>query len=888
MLEKNKKKKIKNARNLKFFQKSGFENGESTQKARDFSGNISNNLSQKMPNKIKNLKKGGKGRLFLKIIGGLFGAGFLIVAGVFIYYAKDLPDPGKINKRIVAESTKIYDRTGEHLLYDIHGEEKRTVIPVDQIPDAVKFATIVLEDQSFFSHHGVDFQGIMRAALKDVINMKVQQGGSTITQQFVKNSILTSEKRLSRKIKEVVLAIEIEQKFEKDQILQMYLNEIPYGSNAYGIEAAAQTFFGKNARDLNLAQSALLACLPNAPTYYSPHGSHVDRLLTRWKYSLSQMKNLGYITEEQYNEAVNQDIISQVKPYGQNINAPHFVMYVKEKLVEEFGEEEMQEGGFKVYTTLDWDMQQIAEKAVREGVEENGEKYNFSNAALVAINPKNGQIMAMVGSKDYFNEEIDGNVNVATRLRQPGSSFKPYVYAQAFREGYTPDTIIFDVDTDFETEDGEEYNPKNYDNKNRGPLKMKEALSMSLNVPAVKVLYLAGVKDSIKLAKKMGISSLNDPERYGLSLVLGGGEVMLLDHVGAFGVFANDGMRQEKTAIMKIEDAGGNVLREFKQEKGEEVLEKEVARQMCAIMSDNSLRAPVFGTNNNLVIPDRQVIAKTGTTNEWRDGWLIGAAPSLAAGVWAGNNDNSPMAEGADGSYVAGPIWNNFMKNALANMQKEEFPKVEDIEKEEGEKDKDEVNKPILTGKLEMREEVEVCKNKDGDYCLASDACPDSLKEKKKFFTAHTILYYVDKDDPRGDAPENPEDDPQYKEWEKAVQKWAKKEYDNKYDEMPEDKCSEDDFSGHFAEISIASPNNNAIISGQDITIKTNISGDADVQQVDFFFGGKAIGTRKSKPYELAYKIPADKNGQTVDIEVKVYDEDGGRDSDKINVKVEF
>jgi len=593
-------------------------------------------------------------------------------------------------------------------------------------------------------------------------------------------------------------------------------------------------------------------------------------------------ENLGYINEEQYEEAINQDIISQIKSYGQNINAPHFVMYVKEKLAEEFGEEKMQEGGFKVFTTLDWDLQQIAEETVRKGVEENGDKYNFSNAALVAINPKNGQIMTMVGSKDYFNEEIDGNVNVATRLRQPGSSFKPYVYAQAFNKGYTPDTIIFDVDTNFETEDGQEYNPKNYDNQNRGPLKMKQALGMSLNVPAVKTLYLAGVKDSIKLAKAMGISSLNEPDRYGLSLVLGGGEVMLIDHVSAFGVFANDGVKQEKVAIMKIEDAEGNILKEFKQEQGEEVLDEKVARQICSILSDNSLRASIFGTNNALVIPDRQVIAKTGTTNEWRDGWLIGAVPSLAAGVWTGNNDNSPMAEGADGSYVAGPIWNSFMKRALANMQKEEFKKPED----DGEEEK--IEKPILKGDFDAREEIEVCEDKDGDYCLKSDACPDSRKEEKKFFTAHTILYYVDKDDPQGDVPEDPEDDSQYKEWEKAVQKWAKKEYGKKYDKVPEDKCEESDFDGHFAEIKITSPDNDSTLSSQNITIKTDISGEAKTKQVDFFFEGKSIGSKTNKPYELNYLIPNDKNNKAVDIEVKIYDEDGGKDSDKISVKTAF
>ena len=815
----------------------------------------------------------------LKIGGIIFGMGVLFVAGLFIYYAKDLPDPGKVNKRLVAESTKIYDRTGQNILYEIHGEEKRTIISADQIPDTVKFATIVLEDQGFYSHHGIDFRGIARAAFQDVLKRSRAQGGSTITQQFIKNSILTKEKKFSRKIKEVVLAIEIEQKFEKDEILQMYLNEIPYGMNAYGIEAAAQSFFGIHARELSLAQSALLASLPKAPTLFSPHGSNTERLLARWKFALLKMKDLGYIKQEQYDEAVGQDILSQIKPIGYGIKAPHFVLYVKEQLVAEFGEDEIEKGGFKVITTLDWDLQQIAEKAVKEGVEKNGAKYNFSNAALTAINPRNGHILSMVGSKDYFDETIDGNVNVAMRLRQPGSSFKPYVYAQAFDEGYSPETIIFDVDTDFETDSGKSYNPKNYDGGNRGPVKMKEALATSLNVPAVKTLYLAGVKDSIKLASSMGISTLTNPDRYGLALVLGGGEVRLLDHTSAFSVFANEGERHEKTAILKIEDAGGSILKSYEETKGEKVLDRNVALEICQILSDNSLRAPVFGSTSALHIPGKNVMGKTGTTNEWRDGWLIGSSRSLTAGVWTGNNDNTAMARGADGSYTAGPIWNQFMVSALANMQVEEFEKPEKREK---------TGKAILDGDLEIREELEVCKYEKGEYCIANSDCPDSLKEKKKYFVAHNILWYLDKNDPKGDYPKDPQKDSQFKNWEKAVQKWGEKEYDKKYEEMPEKECSSSDFEGHFGKISIASPFDGGVITERNINIITDISGKAEPKQVDFFVDGTAVGNKTSGSFDLSYTVPEDKNDRLVEIEVKLYDKDGGSDSDKISVRFQF
>lgn len=746
------------------------------------------------PNKPKTTEKKKRSwwKLALAIFGYLSLVGFLTVAGLFLYYMKDLPNPSKMNNRVVVESTKIYDRTGQHLLYEIHGEEKRTVISGVEMPDAVQKATIVLEDQGFYSHYGVDIRGILRAILKDVIKGGAAQGGSTITQQLVKNSILTSEKRLSRKIKELILAIEVEQKFSKDEILQMYLNEIPYGSNAYGIEAAAQTFFGKSAKDLTLGESALLACLPNAPTRYSPYGTHTDQLLYRWKMALDKMAELGYITPEMAEETKNEDILSQVKPALSNITAPHFVMFVKEQLAKEFGEEEIEKNGYKVYTTLDWDLQQIAEKAVKEGVDNNGSKYGFANAGLVAINPRTGQILAMVGSKDYFGKSepagcisgknctFEPQDNIAVRSRQPGSSFKPYVYAEAFTKGYTPNTILFDVDIDFSTNSDQTYNPKNYDNRNRGPVKMKEALSMSLNVPAVETLYLAGVRDSIDLARNMGITTLNNPDNYGLSLVLGGGEVKLVDHVSAFGVFANKGYKNEfiigdrkdtKTAVIRIEDPQGTVLKKYDAPKSLEALNKNVALQLCDILSNNDLRTPVFGAHNSLVIPGHQVAAKTGTTNKWRDGWLVGATPSLATGVWTGNNDGKLMAEGADGSYVAGPIWNKFMTEALKNEPNEEFEKPEEVI----------TNIPILDGNLAIEEEQKVCK-KDGDYCLldGDSNCSDDDRKKRKVFNAHSILYYVKKSDPTGEPTRHPEDDPQFNAWEKAVQKWAEDKAEDK------------------------------------------------------------------------------------------------------------
>ncbi len=711
--------------------------------------------------------------------------GVIGIAGLFAYYAKDLPNPDKINKRVVAESTKIYDRTGEHLLYEIYGEENRTVIPLEDMPASILAATVALEDRNFYHHHGVDFRGLARAVLKNAQGKR--EGASTITQQFVKNSILTPDRTIKRKIKEIILSLEIESKFSKQEILRMYLNEIPYGSNAYGIEAASQTFFGKHAKDLTLAQSALLACLPNKPSKYSPTGLHTDKLLKRWRYALDTMAEMGFITKEQAEQAKQEDILSQVRPKRVGLNAPHFVFYVKDKLLKEFGEDELKQQGLKVYTTLDWDLQQIAEKVVREGVEQNGPKYGFSNAGLVAINPKTGEVLAMVGSKDYWSDDIDGKFNVTISKRQPGSSFKPYAYAEALRKGYTPNTILFDVKTNFGKDgSGKYYRPQNYTGTFRGPVKLKEALATSLNIPAVKILYLAGIKDVIKLAKSMGITTLNHPDKYGLALVLGGAEVKLLDHVGAFGVFANQGVKVNQKIFTKIEDSHGNLIEDFSKTKSKRVLDKNVALQICSILSDNKLRTPAFGAHNPLVIPDYQVMAKTGTTNDYRDGWLLGATPSLAVGVWAGNNDNHPMHRGAAGAYVAGPIWHNFMVKALEKFPKEDFEEPEKVE----------TGKPVLDGTLEMdQQKVRVCKYGDGKYCLANKHCPDSKIEKKKFFTGHCILYYVDREDPLGDAPEDPKKDPQFEKWEEAVVEWGKKHMGgSKKRAVPTRECKESDF----------------------------------------------------------------------------------------------
>lgn len=799
----------------------------------------------------------------------------VLVIGAFAYIAKDLPNPGEVNKRVIAESTKIYDRTGTHLLYEVHGEEKRTVIPFADMPDVVKYATISLEDQDFYNHYGIKLTSIVRSVLKDIIELGKAQGGSTITQQFVKNSLLTNEKTLIRKVKEVILSLEVETKFSKDEILAMYLNEIPYGSNAYGIEAAAQTFFGKPARELALDEAALIAALPQATAYYSPYGSHIDALIGRKNYALKTMARLGYITEEQMQQAIDTKTLGKISPQKDIIAAPHFVMYIKDYLQQKYGDRAVEESGFKVITTLDWDKQAIAEQAVREGAE-NNKRWRAENAALVAMDPKTGQILAMVGSKDYFDASIDGQVNVAIRDRQPGSSFKPYVYLAAFAKGYLPETILYDTKTQFETAEGRSYEPNNYDGKSHGPLPMMKTLGGSLNVPAVKTLYLVGVNDAISLAKSLGITGLNDPSRLGLSLVLGGGEVKLLDHVSAYGTLAQGGIRRQKAAILRIEDAGGAILEELKTDAGERVVDEKYVAMLDSILSNNDNRAWVFGENSPLRFDNRPVAAKTGTTNEFRDGWTIGYTPSLAVGVWAGNNDNRAMVEGADGVNVAAPIWRAFLDKVLTNYAIEEFPKYNpDDEIGEGE---GKTNKPMLAGKLEQKEDIKVCEipGEKDSYCLANKYCREKDVDKKDFVSDHDILYYVSRDDPRGPIPDKPDRDPQYKNWEKGVENWYEKQKGVIVAEPPKDECKEDDFKEYLPKISLSAPGSAAVSSS--VTFSASVDAPYDVESVTYSVNGSAVGSSSSKPYSVSYTAPASPASLTIEAEVK--DKNGNKAKD--------
>ena len=786
--------------------------------------------------------------------------GVLVAGGAVAWIAKDVPSPGNLADRRVAESTKIYDRTGTVLLYEI-GEIRRTRVPLGEISSHARNATVAVEDRNFYTHRGISLRGIFRAIIRARPGRRLE-GGSTITQQLARNTLITAERTLTRKVREQLLAILIEQRYQKDEILEMYLNEIPYGANAYGVEAAARTYFSASAKDLSLAQAALLAALPKAPTYLSPYGSHTDELFARRDHVLDSMVREGFVKKEQAEEAKRVQLTFTRRRDA--IVAPHFVFYVREQLENEYGQTIVEQGGLKVTTTLDANMQRAAEDAITVQAPKNL-KYHARNAALVAMNPRSGDVLAMVGSVDYFDTENDGNVNVAVRMRSPGSSFKPIIYAHAFRKGYTPDTMLADVPIEFGS-GGKSYRPGNFDLKVNGPVTMRQALARSLNIPAVQTLYLAGLQESLALAREMGFTTLTDPDRYGLSLVLGGGEVRLLDEVSAYGVFATEGIRYPQRVILKVEDPTGRVLMDATagQPEGSSVLEPEITRLVTDILSDNGARAPTFGANSALQLGERPVAAKTGTAQEFRDGWTIGYTPGLVAGVWVGNNDNTPMSR-EPGVYTAAPIWNAFMRKVLAGTPIERFVKPQRIT----------TGKGALDGKLP---ELMVKYDKDTGTVLPAD-CPVPIGTPKKFVEFHSILHSVQKDDPRGGDPENAGSDPMYGRWEAGVTAWRDKwnaehpdEEKHFVDKLPEVTCDPSLLEGR-PEIVFRSPVDDVIRSSP-LRVAADISAPSRIVKAEFFAGSEKIGERHEEPWETTYAFAPDTTGR-ITLRIRAESEEG-------------
>lgn len=797
-------------------------------------------------------------RLALAIfVGGLF-----IVSFFTAIFSIGLPNPARLTIYAATESTKVFDRNGV-VLSDIYNEKRRTTVAFDEIPEMMKQATIAIEDKDFYHHGGFDIKGLLRGLILKPLTGRGFQGGSTITQQFVKNALLSSQRTVARKIRELILSFELEQVYSKDKILELYLNEIPYGNSAYGVQAAAQTYFGKDIEDITLPEAAVLAALPQAPSRYSPYGQNPDLLMARKDAVLTAMYKQGYITGEEEQTAAASEI--QFQPRSESMRAPHFVLYVKELLADKYGEKAVEEGGWKITTTLDWTKQEAAQNAITTYGESNQTRYNASNEALVSIDPNTGEILAMVGSRDFLNMDIDGQLNVTLRPRQPGSAIKPIVYSTAFEKGYGPATMLVDVSTDF----GQGYQPRNYDGTFQGPISIREALANSINIPAVKTLAYAGVQDVIDTAHNMGITTLNDgPDRYGLSLTLGGGEVTLLDLTSAYGVLATGGLYAPPMAILKVEDKNGRVLEENTPPKLRRVLDPQVAYLVSNILSDDNARARIFGTGGPLNLPGRVVAAKTGTTNDFKDGWTLGYTPDLVAGVWAGNNHNESMT--AASGLVATPTWHKYMQVALAGVPNKPFPRPEGIR---------EVEVDTLSGKLptdatpstkmELFTSWGVPTEKDDVHKkvrvvvtapdkLAPANFPQDLTEEMVFTEIHS------------ERPNSPN-------WENPVIAWAKA---HGYNSVPTEV-----YSGSAADIQTAIVMHQVSQSSFPITLTAHLTSygqGLNGTKVEFYLDDALVGSIEDLSQALSIQVGSGKNGEHTAY-VRLITSGGNISSSKVN-----
>ncbi len=800
--------------------------------------------------------------------------GFGSLLAIFLWYAKDLPSPNKVNATLSAQTTKLYDRTSTHVLVEIYGDKNRSVIEFDQMPQVCKDATVAVEDKNFYKHGAFSPAGIARA-FSGVLTRTNRGGGSTITQQYVKNALLTDQRSYSRKIKELILAIEIEQLYNKDDILKLYLNEIPYGSTAYGLQAAAKTYFSKDAKDLDLSQCAMLAAMPQAPTYYSPYGLHKDALIDRQHYILGLMAEQGFISKTQATAAENVDILAEVKPQNlyANVFAPHFVGYVRAQLEDKYGIKKVNEGGLKVVTTLDYDKQVLAEKAVADNIA-SVRKNGGSNAALVAEDPTNGQMLSMVGSYDYSNPEF-GSYNVAAAERQPGSSFKPITYSTLFKKNWGPGSTLYDVPTDF----GGGYKPVNYTHRNYGVVSIRQAFSGSLNIPAVKALYLGGIQNALDTAKDLGITTLTGGvDRYGLSLTLGTGEVKLTELVNAYATFPRHGDYIKQLTVLKITESNGNVVEDntkASSNKPKRVLDPQIAYLVSSTISDNTARCSLgtFSCRNPLTLGNRPVAAKTGTTDDFKDAWTMGYTTRLVAGVWAGNNDNTPMTQAA--SIISAPIWNQFMTNATKNDAVEGFTRPAGIK---------EVTLDADTGKVPTTSTKHTRKDLFPSWYKAES---DTVKAGKidkvtgKLATSCTPPDAIQDVTSGTIRAEIPPTDPSFGRWNPPVQALATSLGFTNSGVLPSDSDTMHSCSDSKPRVSLTvSPT-----SGSTFTLKAHgVNGTFPINNYIFYFDGNQINAGGNDSVE--YTPPAGTTGQH-SFSVKVYDTALYTDSsESVNVSV--
>lgn len=804
----------------------------------------------------------------------------LLIGLLFAWYAKDLPRPDKV-QRSTGLSTVIIDRNGERL-YDIFQEADRIPAVWADLPQYLKDATVAVEDKDFYKHQGLSTTGILRGMIA-CIALRRCQGGSTLTQQLVKNALLSQERTLPRKMKEAVLATQIERKYSKNEILLMYLNEAPYGGTAVGVKAAAQNYFNKDVKNLNLVESVVLAGLPQSPSYYSPFTGEEKAYVPRATHVLRRMREDGYITPVQEADARKQLDSVKFAEGGDSLRAPHFVAYVKELLIKRFGEKAVNAGGMKVTTTIDWKLQEKAQLAVKEEVAK-AKNLKVSNGAAVVLDPKTGEILAMVGSKDYSATDSSGfKFNVVTQaLRQPGSSIKPILYAAALAKGYTAAQALMDVDTKYPSGDPAkpDYNPKNYDGKFRGLTQMRFALANSINTIAVKTTALVGTREVLKTAFDMGLTTLeptNDNlKRLGLSMALGGGEVHMLDLASAFAVFADEGHRSDPVAILKVQDAKGKTIYEYKPTAGRDVLDSGVAYIMSSMLSDNEARKDVFGLKSYLYIAGKTVAAKTGTTDDKRDNWTAGYTKSRVVVAWVGNNDNSPMSQTlASGVTGAAPIWNRIMREAIKDIPDEPFDRPSNVVEVEIDafggglpKDGYPTRKEYFVKGTEPTTQAPIYQSlkisrKDSNKLASNVEIATGDYDEKSYVVLH-------EDDPVSSDGKN--------RWQEGIDAWIAGQGDNKY------KAPRDTYQGSSDQIvlSVKSPSDMTQINSTNVSVEAEAISNNDIEKIEIFVDGTRV--RETSNKTISEKISINDGQHT--IKIKVTDKKGATSERDIKVSI--
>lgn len=775
---------------------------------------------------------------------------------IFAYFSRQLPEPGEVVRRD-GYSTRIYDREG-NLLYDLYDNERRVPVTIDQIPQTLRQATIAIEDKDFEKHQGFDFLTLLRIPYNILFNQRVV-GGSTLTQQLVKLVLLTNERSVVRKFKELVLAIQLERTFTKDEIITMYLNEVPYGGTSIGVGTAAEMYFGKPVSELNLLESAILAGLPQRPTAYSPYsGQTTEDGEPLWQFRtrgvLRRMLEDGYITQEQHDQAIADMQTITFQQAATNIKAPHFVMYVRDQLIDMFGEDIAERGGLNVTTTLDSGLQEESQKIVAEEIEKV-QDFNITNGAALVMQPQTGQILSMVGSKDYFSEDIPGQFNVAVDgLRQPGSAIKPLTYLAMFQRGYNPSTVITDVATTFTTDAEAEnpYQPRNYDGQFRGPVTIRNSLGSSLNIPAVKSLAIVGLPNFLQLAYDMGLPTFEPTpanlSRYGLALTLGGGEVRLIDLVTAYSAFANGGKKVEPTSILKVEDKDGRIMFEAHPVEGRQVIKPEEAFLINDILSDNNARLLAFGANS-LLNTGKPIAVKTGTTNEQKDNWTIGWTQDLIAGVWVGNNDNSSMTRVASGITGASPIWRRIVNTALekgyqalpwevpANIERVEVDAISGYPAHDGYPTRQDyfIKGTVPQQPDPIHTKLKLCR---GQQLLANTAAIAAGDYDEQEFIV------LKEDDPVSQDGVN--------RWQEGINAWIAGQTDPRY-KFPTQECGQS--SDVF--IQLRQPVDNQSYSSESIPVEVEAASDEGIDRIEIWVDGSLRETIRDRRYSGNINMPA-------------------------------